>query len=593
MNQLIAQLKESEQDFEFYPTTDEIIRKLTSHLIAKLDYRSERDSRTFLDIGAGHGKVIDAMRKARWDKYGREDHKEPLFSEFYAIEKSTILCQKLPPDVFIIGTDFQEQSLISKNVWVTFSNPPYSEFTDWAVKVIRESSSRYVFLVIPTRWQESLDISAALSFRNAEAEIVGEFSFEDAEDRRARAKVHLLCIELNGDKDDAFDRFFDEQFGELKEKFRQTKERQERNGDTKVDHDKNPKFSQLVVGPSYPEALVALYNEEMDHVRKNYDLVSKLDADLLREFDVTPSRILGCLKARLAGLRNIYWQELFGNFGKVTDRLCSKKRKALLTTLNRSGAVDFTFGNIHAVVLWVLKNANQYLDEQLIETFEDMVEKANVRNYKSNQRVFGDDKWRYTQEKPTHIALEFRLVLDRCGGVCKSAYRWEKGLTERGADFLGDLLTVARNLGFECKDRDQLIGKNREEWEAGKTRTFTMKKLWEVGDKVPWGERTRKTITNKVQLDGGAWQYCLGDDEWVHEACLPGETLIEVRPFLNSNMHVRLNQKFALALNVEYGRLKGWLRNGAEAADELGDEEAVKFFKSQLVLGPSSLLMLA
>lgn len=56
------------------------------------------------------------------------------------------------------------------------------------------------------------------------------------------------------------------------------------------------------------------------------------------------------------------------------------------------------------------------------------------------------------------------------------------------------------------------------------------------------------------------------------------EQLIEVRAFENGNMHVRLGQDFALALNVEYGRLKGWLKNGAAAAEELKDEAAPKHF---------------
>jgi len=53
-----------------------------------------------------------------------------------------------------------------------------------------------------------------------------------------------------------------------------------------------------------------MYNKELDHIKKNYDLVGQLDAALLREFDVTPRRVLECLKARLSGLKNTYWNEL-------------------------------------------------------------------------------------------------------------------------------------------------------------------------------------------------------------------------------------------------------------------------------------------
>jgi hypothetical protein len=54
--------------------------------------------------------------------------------------------------------------------------------------------------------------------------------------------------------------------------------------------------------------------------------------------------------------------------------------------------------------------------------------------------------------------------------------------------------------------------------------------------------------------------------------------LMDVRAFQNGNLHIRLNQQFALALNVEMGRLKGWLRTAAEATEELGQPEAAKYF---------------
>jgi hypothetical protein len=596
---LLEQLRASGQDFEWYPTTNEIIGKLIADIRAQKEYYDGYGGRgslaSVLDIGAGNGKVLRALRDARYSRYGREENTGQLFTECYAIEKATPLLEQLDADVFVIGTEFHEQSLVSKQVDVTFCNPPYSEFTEWATKIIRESASKLVYLVIPTRWQDSLEITAALAFRDATAEIVGEFSFMHSEDRAARAQVNLIRIKLSPETDDAFDRFFSEQFGELKAKFEGTRTKSaDRRDAEKVDHDadKQARFRQLVVGPSYPERMVELYNAEMDHVRRNYDLVAQLDADLLKEFDITPSRILGCLKSRLTGLRNTYWQELIRNMSQVTNRLCSKKRKEILQKLNQSGAVDFTLANIHAVVIWVLKNSNLYIDAQLIEVFEDMVEAANVRNYKSNQRVFTHDRWRYNEAKPTHIALEYRLVLNHCGGIDRG-YSYERGLSERGAEFIGDLITVARNLGFECITARPSA---RDDWKTGETRTFDMTAKYEVGDRVQWGGKTRKTIIGKYPLPDGKWQYRLGGvdptHEYIHEKLLRGEPLFEVRAFLNSNLHVRLNQKFALALNVEYGRLKGWLKNGAEAADELGEPEAAKFFSSNLRVGSGSLFAL-
>jgi hypothetical protein len=48
-----------------------------------------------------------------------------------------------------------------------------------------------------------------------------------------------------------------------------------------------------------------------------------------------------------------------------------------------------------------------------------------------------------------------------------------------------------------------------------------------------------------------------------------------------------------LALNVEHGRLKGWLRSGQEAARELDEPAAAQYFNSnaQLAAGDPTLLL--
>jgi hypothetical protein len=57
-------------------------------------------------------------------------------------------------------------------------------------------------------------------------------------------------------------------------------------------------------------------------------------------------------------------------------------------------------------------------------------------------------------------------------------------------------------------------------------------------------------------------------------------------------MHVRLNQKFALALNVEVGRLRGWIFSSTEAAEELNNPDAVKYFGTQAQIGNSTAKLL-
>ena len=72
---------------------------------------------------------------------------------------------------------------------------------------------------------------------------------------------------------------------------------------------------------------------------------------------------------------------------------------------------------------------------------------------------------------------------------------------------------------------------------------------------------------------------------------------MDVRAHKSGTMHLRLNPALALALNVEYGRLKGWLKSGSEAAEEIGDPKAAALFATNLRLptsgGPMRLLLAA
>ena len=73
------------------------------------------------------------------------------------------------------------------------------------------------------------------------------------------------------------------------------------------------------------------------------------------------------------------------------------------------------------------------------------------------------------------------------------------------------------------------------------------------------------------------------------------ESLMRVRAFQNWNLHVQFHPDFIHALNVQHGRLKGWLRDDAEAATELEIpiEVAAKHFTSGFRLTADSLKLTA
>ena len=522
---LVEELKAQNEDFEFYPTTDEIIIALIKN-IKELKDNYDFSFRSILDIGAGNGKVLTAIEKV-FDRI-----------KLYAIEKSETLKTLIKKGFYLVGTDFNEQSLLDKTMSVTFCNPPYSKYQEWAVRIIQESCSRYVYLVIPQRWSNSINIAEALEYRGTKAEVIGSFSFINAEDRKARAIVNLIRVVLSQEKDDAFDRFFSEEFKDLKERIKV-------NDNENTDKVKDKKFTSLVTGENYVKSLVAMYNADIENIKNNYLRIKELDVALLKEFDISVSKILTLLKDKLGGLKNIYWDELLGRMGEITNRLISRKRRMLFDTLNEAGYVDFTESNIYAIVLWILNNSSNYIDEQLLLVYEDFISNANCKNYKSNQRVFESDDWRYGREKPTHIFLDFRLIISDWGAL---NYEYSDKefcrLKESAATSIQDLLTVANNLGFTCNSAD---------W---RLYHYTTNRVWSAG---------------KPQLF-----YYRKDGET--------SVLCEVKAHKNGNMHIRMNQKFALALNVEYGRLKGWIHSKEDASEELKDAKAGQYFKTNYTL---------
>ena len=169
----VAALQACNQDFEWYPTTDEIL----GNVAASIRHHHRSGSVSIMDIGAGDGRVLSKLTTFLREKDSwRSVHVEP-----FAIEKAGIHLANMPKDIAILGTEFHEQTLVDKNMDVIFSNPPYSEYEAWSGRIIKESAAEHVYLVIPRRWRDSDRISQVIASRGAEVESLGVFDFENAD----------------------------------------------------------------------------------------------------------------------------------------------------------------------------------------------------------------------------------------------------------------------------------------------------------------------------------------------------------------------------------------------------------------------------
>jgi len=588
---LLCEVKRAEEDFEWYPTTKEIIHALYTDILD--ESKSEKNTRyphvDMLDIGAGNGKVFNVFREI--SSSIEDEINKVSISKAYAIEKSMTLINAMNDDIFIIGTDFWQQTLIDKKMDVVFSNPPYSEYSIWSEKIIKEANCKYVYLVIPERWQKDPRILHALEKREAKATTVGTFSFEDAEDRKARAKVHLVKVNMRehlgkyGYRDkqniDPFKLWFEEMYA-----FDKDAPKEESDRKRELKH--REKIKEVVKGGHLVERLEEFYNKEMEHLNNNYQSIAGLDGDLLKEIGVDQKGLQEALQKKIEGLKLLYWRELFDNLTKITSRLTKKSREKLLATLMENTSVDFTAQNAYAIVIWVIKNANKYFDTQLLELYEDLTKVENIRLYKSNKRAIIDD-WRYLKEEMTHYTLDYRIVL-KFWGALNSEYNYQhtNGLGNVAAEQIGDMITIAHNLGFAVESS---VSDPSMKW-VSQHKNYFFFKANHAKDPLKKGTKTLQGRIKDIHYvkEEGFYQYQIGEN-WYHGDMIRSEDdiFIEVKAFKNGNIHCKFNTKFMKALNIEAARLNKWIKSPQEACSEfdITKEEAVDLFGSNFALTSS------
>lgn len=531
MNALIEELKENEQDFEFYPTTKEIIGAIFEHRMNMgSGYRNVADLGDVLDIGCGtcnfrkfitefNQKIKDD--KTKYDSYGNFRGDTLGFGKYYVMEKSKILLDRLDSDVVVLGTDFNTNTLMDKKVDTIFCNPPYSQFELWTKRIITESNCKDVYLIIPERWKENKDIIKTLDNMKAKYKVIGSFDFLHAE-RQARAKIDIVYIDKSEVKEDlCFDTWFDEVF-KMRDKTDKSEFAEER-------EKKENLKSNLVNAESKVGMLVQLYQDEQKTLFEHFTAISSLDIDILESIGVSKKAVKASLKHRCENLKNLYWEAVFDNLEEITDRLTTETRRNMLNKFTGLKQVDFTPQNIYSLIIWVIKNANQYYNEQLIDFFKKLSSEENVKAYKSNHKTFTKERWRF-MENNSHYTLDYRIVCDEFH--FGDRYSWRQDISDfKVREILGDICTIANNLGFIATNKD-----------------------------------IASEFGQKYNVFMGA-----------------GKILFEYKYYKNGNTHIKFNKEFIKAMNVEVSRLLGWIKCKEDIAKEFTPEMAdgaEKYFKA-------------
>lgn len=537
VNNLISILKDNNQDFEYYPTTEEMLKVIYKD--ARRNFTREPDiPLSVLELGAGTASAAKFLSNG---------------STIYCVEKSDILRSKWDHICIPVGVDFFNTTLIGIKADLLFCNPPYSDFEVWSTRIINECSCDQLYLIIPSRWKNSSLIGTALKERKVESVVIFTGDFLDAE-RKARAKVDILRIDFRANeygrkffKVNPFELWYSKEFPsdhrpEVSplDEFKKSLERESEDG------------CNIVSGNGYIERIASIYEQENNTLFRAYKSIDELPPNISKLLSLNTRELCHNLENEISSIRTRYWNELFIKYKPISSRLTSYGLKILKQNFGVQKALDFNIENILACTVWAIKQANLLYEEQLEEFMISLIDSANVKMYKSNKMTFDLEKWRYSRydykKVLTHYGLDYRIVLDRMVPFNTSSYSqhdYPNGLRKGCHDLINDILVVCRNLGFDVED----------------TNSYN----------VSW-------------IPGAKYEFYLKS----------GDIAFTVKGFKKGTMHFQFNQALIRAMNVEFGRIKGWLKNKKEAMDELNlsEAEVEDFWKINYTALPSSSLQL-
>jgi hypothetical protein len=280
----LRELKSTSQDFEWYPTTDEIIKTVCRDMD---DEESQWHRFTsMLDVGAGDGRVLTAINASR------NEHDQ---LDLFGIEKAVPHLSAMPKDITVVGTDLMEQSLLDKDVSVTFCNPPYSEYNPWMRKIIRETQSSLVYFVVPRRWKDQQAIECLIQDRDGDVETLGEFDFSDA-DREARCHVELIRISFGHRGQSPFDSVVEEMLPEL-DQF---------TADEELEENVEAQNEVAEGSDNIVERLVKAYDAELGQMISDYRSACSIKQSVLKQLGIEKSTIVDGIRNAVKTMKNRY-----------------------------------------------------------------------------------------------------------------------------------------------------------------------------------------------------------------------------------------------------------------------------------------------
>jgi len=550
-------LKQANEDFEWYPSTPEILEALKKDLWAYLrkhknDYDVRRgknnddiwireDSEyvgnkekkkerividSFLDIGAGDGRVLD------------------LFSagKLYGIEIARAQADDLiRRGIFLIGRNYWDVSLHNNSYSLIYSNPPFSDFVRWVGKILAECNFRVLYLVMPVRWKNQEEIMREL--KRYDVSVVGEYDFSEA-DREARGRVNLVRVNPPWKKDkykrscsgddvefdydhqetleNAFERWVREYIADFKESPDRPWEEEQK--------------QELALKQTPIEQLLSDHETERENLGNAFRAIGKLDAEIIKLLGQDKKSMLEIIRQSIENLKLKYWRAVFDKLDPVRKRMTYDTRGRIFRNIEEFKTLDFNADNIYSIVIWIINNCNVGILEQIGEVFDKLTTPEYIEQYVSNKHWTHSD-WRHTDSNWKYQKLPKRWKLGLDYRIVVRTYNQYSYSSMGMRTVIDDFIVICDNLGFTIRACDH--------------------------PNYTWHQAEQKFYTNDGEL-AFTMRYYTG----------------------NQNAHLKINKRLLMKFNVEVAKIRKWMSDPEDIVEEykVSMDEATALWKSGVAL---------